>query len=86
MKKLLGLLALAGLLLVAAPAKQAEASVLAPGIAAAVQGGGDSLATEVRWRRHGGYRRHGGFRRHGGYRRHYGWRPAYHSRRFYRFY
>lgn len=77
MKKLLGLVALAGLLFVAAPAKQAEASVLAPGIATAVQGGGDSLATEVRWRR-------GGYRRHYGFRRHYGWRPRYYHRRYYR--
>jgi hypothetical protein len=82
MKKLLGLVALAGLLFIAAPAPQAEASVAAPGIATSVQGGGDSLATEVRWRRHHGYRRHYGFRRHYGYRRHYGWRRHYWHRRW----
>lgn len=78
MKKLLGFLALAGLLFIAAPAKQAEAAVMAPGIAAAVQGGTEALTTEVRWRRYGGYRRHYGYRSYG-YRRNYG-------RRYYRFF
>lgn len=86
MKKFFGFLALAGLLLIAAPTKQAEASVLTPGIAAAVQGGSETLTTEVRWRHHGGWRRHGGFRRHHGWRRHYGWRPHFYHRRHYRYY
>lgn len=73
MKKIFGFLALAGLLLIAAPTRQAEASVLNPGVAAAVQGGSETLTTEVRWRR-GGFRRHHGFGRHYGFRRHHGWR------------
>lgn len=74
MKKLLGFLAIAGLLVIAAPAKEAAASVLTPGIASTVQSAPEALTTEVRWRRHRGYHRHYGYRRHYGSRRHYGWR------------
>jgi hypothetical protein len=57
-KKILGFLAVGGLLILAAPAERAQAlSLLNPGAAAAVQD--DSrLTTEVRWRRHHGWHRH----------------------------
>ncbi len=74
LKKVLGFLALAGLLFVAAPTKPAHAiSLLNPAAAALAQQSGETLTTEVRWRR-GGY----------GYRRGY-YRPRYFApRRFYR--
>ena len=76
-KKLLGFLAVGGLLVLAAPAERAQAvSLLNPGIAAAVQD--DSrLTTEVRWHRHRGWGRHHGWRRHHGWHRHHGWRRHY---------
>ncbi len=85
LKKVLGFLAIAGLLFVAAPTKPAHAvSLLNPAAAALVQSG-ETLTTEVRWRRGGyGYRR--GFYRPRYYapRRYY--RPRYYApRRFYRF-
>lgn len=72
MKKLLGLLAVAGLLAVVAPSVPAQAlSLNTPGIAAAVQGGSDGLVTEVRGGR--GHGRGHGFGRHGGRGHHFGW-------------
>jgi hypothetical protein len=70
-KKILGFLAIGGLLIVAAPAERAQAlSLINPGTAAAVQD--DSrLATEVRWHRHWGYHRHHWRHRHWGWRRHH---------------
>ena len=60
--KLLGLVAVGGLLMLAAPTAQAV-SLSSPGAAAAtVQDGSQKLTTEVRWHR-GGWRR-GGWRRH----------------------
>lgn len=56
MKKLLGFLAVAGLLVIAAPVQKAEAAVMAPGVAAAVQGASSGV-TEVRGRRYGYARR-----------------------------
>jgi hypothetical protein len=74
-KKILGLLAIGGLLVVAAPAERAKAvSLINPGIAAAVQDDTGKLTSEVRWHRHHGWRRHHGWHRHWGWRRHYGWR------------
>ena len=71
-KKVLGFLAIAGLLFVAAPTKPAHAiSLLNPAAAALVQQGNEAVTTEVRWRR-------GGFRRGG-----YGYRRFYAPRRFY---
>ncbi|MEA2829710.1 MAG: hypothetical protein QOF22_458 [Bradyrhizobium sp.] len=62
--KVLGLAAVGGLLILAAPVERAEAlSLSTPGAAAAaVQDGSQQMTTEVRWRRWGGYRRH--WRRH----------------------
>src|SRR3954453_21240760 len=77
MKRILGLFAVGGLLLLAAPAERAQAlSLINPGIAAAVQDD-SKLTTEVRWHRHHGWRRHHGWHRHWGWRRHYGWRRPY---------
>jgi hypothetical protein len=65
-KRILGFLAIGGLLMLAAPAERAQAlSLLNPGAAAAVQDD-SKLTTEVRWHRHYGWRRHH-------WRRHYGW-------------
>ena len=51
--KLLGLAAVGGLLILAAPAERAQALSLAnPGAAAAVQQGSKVETTEVRWHRH----------------------------------
>jgi ribosomal protein L21 len=75
--KLLGYLALVGLLLIGSPGHRAEAaSLLNPGVAAAIaQDETAKPATEVRWR-HYRYRRHYHYRRHYGYRRHY-WHRRY---------
>jgi hypothetical protein len=60
--------AVAGLLLIAAPAEHAQAASLAgPGVAAAVQSGVLDTTTEVHWRR--GWHRH-----HRWHHRHHGWR------------
>jgi hypothetical protein len=70
-KKILGFLAIGGLLILAAPAERAQAlSLLNPGVAAAVQDDG-KLTTEVRWHRHHGWRRHYGWRRHHWHHRHW---------------
>ena len=53
MKKLFGFLALAGLLGIAVPVQKAEAAVLAPGVAASVQGAAEGMTTEVQYRRRG---------------------------------
>jgi len=91
-KKLFGLLALAGLLLVTGPAPRAHAvSINNPALVAAIDRDGTvkAVTTEVRWRRHH-YRRYYGFRRHYyrrhyyGYR-HYGYRHHY-RHRYYRFF
>jgi hypothetical protein len=71
-KKILGLLAIGGLLIVAAPAERAQAlSLINPGAAAAVQDESSKLTTEVRWHRHWGYHRHHWRHRHWGWRRHH---------------
>jgi hypothetical protein len=73
-KKILGFLAIGGLLVLAAPVERAQAvSLASPGIAAAVQDDSGKLTTEVRWHRHHGWRRHYGWRRHHGWHRHH-WR------------
>jgi hypothetical protein len=52
-KKILGFLAIGGLLVLAAPVERAQAvSLINPGIAAAVQDDSSKLTTEVRWHRH----------------------------------
>jgi hypothetical protein len=71
-KRILGFLAIGGLLVLAAPAERAQAvSLASPGIAAAVQDDSSKLTTEVRWHRHHGWRRHHGWHRHYGWRRHH---------------
>jgi hypothetical protein len=73
-KKIMGFLAIGGLLVLAAPAERAQAlSLASPGIAAAVQDDSGKLTTEVRWHRHHGWGRHHGWRRHHGWHRHH-WR------------
>lgn len=63
-RKLLGLLAVGGLLVVAAPTPQAQAaSPLTPGVTTAVQQGSAGMVTQVQHRHH---------------RRHYHPRPRYH--------
>lgn len=64
-KKILGLLAIGGLLVVAAPTPQAQAaSPLTPGVTSAVQQGSAGMVTQVQHRRH--------------HHRHYHPRPRYH--------
>lgn len=86
MKKLFGLAAVAGLMLVAAPSPQAHAvSLNNPGLAASVQGANEGLVTDVQYRRHPHMGRHYGWRRPHFVRRHYGWhRPRFHHRRHWR--
>lgn len=81
MKKILGYLAIAGLVIVASPTPRAHAlSLINPGAAAAITLDQSANAvTEVRWHRY--YRRH--YRRHYGYR-HYGYRRHYWHRRYFR--
>lgn len=69
MKKILGLLAAAGLMFVATPQQQANAMSLAsPAGAASAQHAAEGMTTDVHWRHRGwGYHRH--YRRH--YRRHW---------------
>jgi hypothetical protein len=75
-KRILGLLAVAGSLFAIAPAEHAQAmSLNSPGIAATVQGSSVLNTTEVGWHR-GGWHRHGGWHRgwhRGGWHRHH-WR------------
>jgi len=80
-KKLFGLLALAGLLFLAAPAPRAQAvSLISPGLAEAlVLNKSAEATTEVRYRYRRYYVRRYYVRRHYGYRRHY-------HRRHYRFF
>ena len=71
-KRIMGFLAIGGLLVLAAPAERAQAlSLASPGIAAAVQDDSGKLTTEVRWRHHGWHHRHWGWRRHHWHHRHW---------------
>jgi hypothetical protein len=72
-KKILGFLAIGGLLALVAPAERAQAlSLASPGIAAAVQDDSAKLTTEVRWGyHHGWHHRHWGWRRHHWHHRHW---------------
>lgn len=82
-KKMIGLAAVAGLMFVATPAQQASAmSLSSPGVAAAVQQGGqESLTTQVQYRRRGVVVRRGyGWHRPYYARRHYGWNRPYYRR------
>jgi hypothetical protein len=63
-KRILGFLAVAGLLIIAAPSERAMAlSLINPG-AVAVQEESGKLTTEVRWHRHYGWHRHYWHHRH----------------------
>lgn len=70
--RVLGLAAVGGLLMLAAPAERAQAlSLASPGVAAAVQDGSNEMTTEVRWGRWGHRHRHWGYRRHYHHRWHH---------------
>jgi hypothetical protein len=76
--KVLGLAAVAAVLVVASPVQRAgAASLINPGAASAVQDDTRQLTTEVRWGRHHGWhrgwhhRRHWGWHRHRWHRRHW---------------
>jgi len=57
--RVLGLAAIGGLLMLAAPAERAQAlSLASPGAAATVQDDTKQVTTEVHWRRHHHYHRH----------------------------
>lgn len=73
LKTVLGLTAVAGLLVIAAPSERAQALSLSnPGAAAAAQQDVSAKdVTEVRW--HRGWRR-------GGWHRHHGWHRRWHRR------
>jgi hypothetical protein len=82
MKKLLGLLALGGLMMIAAPAQHAQATTLInPGIAApAAADAAHSGVTDVRYHRGHRWHRHPHSRRHHWHpRRH--WHPPHHGHR-----
>jgi hypothetical protein len=70
--RLVGLVAVGGLLILAAPAERAQAMSLAnPGAAAAVQQGSRVETTEVRWHRHHWHHRgHWHHRHHRGHHHH----------------
>lgn len=79
MSKMLGFLAVAGLLLAASPIERANAmSMSNPGAAGTAKYASEGFTTEVRGG-HGGGHRGGGFR---GYR-HYGFRHRYYAPRYY---
>jgi len=70
MTKMLGLAAVAGLLIAGAPTQRAQALSLSnPGVAAAVQDDANKLTTEVRWHRHWHHRHH--WHRHHSHHRHW---------------
>ena len=72
LKKILGFAALGALLVVAAPAQQAQAATpVSPGIAVGTQGDAGRLTTEVQWGHH-----------HHHYHRH--WRPHHHHHHYWR--
>lgn len=85
MKKILGFLAVAGLMFVATPAQQANAMSLSSPLGVATAGFASesgSMTTEVQYRRHRHMRRHHHRGWHRGYHR--GWRHGHrhHHRRW----
>ena len=71
--KVLGLAAIAAVLVVASPVQRAGAvSLINPGAASAVQDDTRQLTTEVRWGHHGWHR--------GWHHRHWGWHHRWHRR------
>jgi hypothetical protein len=84
--RILGLVAVAGLLLVAVPAERAQAVSLAnPATAASAKDASETLGmtTDVHWRHY--HWRHYHWRRHH-WHRHHGWRHHRWHRRHYRYY
>ncbi len=82
--KMLGFLAVGGLLVVAAPNQPAQAaSLINPGIAATVQDGSTSLITDVQYRRHHYHPRRYYHPRHHWHRPHVYPRHHWHPRRHY---
>jgi hypothetical protein len=74
--KVLGLAAVAAILVVASPIQRAGAvSLINPGAATAVQDDARQLTTEVRW---GHHHHHWG---HRGWHRHHGWHRGWHHHR-----
>jgi hypothetical protein len=81
-KRILGFVAVAGLLMMAAPAERAQAlSLSSPIAAAAVQDESSKLTTEVRYHRHWGYHHRWHHHRHWGYHRHH-WHHHHWHRRY----
>ncbi|WP_412773857.1 hypothetical protein [Nitrobacter sp.] len=85
LKKILGFAALGALLVVAAPAQQAQAATpVSPGIAATAQGDAGKLTTNVQWghHHHRHWRPHHYHHHHWRPHRHYHhhWRPYHHHR------
>jgi hypothetical protein len=85
-KRILGFAAVAGLLIMAAPAERAQAlSLSSPIAAAAVQDESSRLTTEVRYHHHWGHHRHWGYHRHH-WRRHHWHRHYWHRHHWRRHY
>lgn len=89
MKKLLAGLALAAMTILAAPQQAGALSLLSPVGVAGTKHVSDSMVTEVRWGRRGGFGRghfrgfRGGWRGHRGWRVHRAWRPRYYAPRYF---
>ena len=86
--KVLGLAAIAAVLVMAAPVERAGAvSLINPGAASAVQDDTRQLTTEVRWGHHHGWHRGWGHHRHWGWHRgwhhhrHWGWHRGWRHHR-----
>jgi len=78
---MLGLAAVAGFLVVAAPTERAQALSLSnPGVAAAVQDDSSKLITEVHWHHHHYWHRHYWHRHY--WHRHYWHRHHWHHRHY----
>jgi hypothetical protein len=86
-KRILGFAAVAGLLIMAAPAERAQAlSLSSPVAAAAVQDESSKLTTEVRYHRHWGYHHRWHHHRHWGYHRHHWHHHHWHHHHWHRHY
>jgi hypothetical protein len=78
-KTILGLAAVSGLLVIAAPADRAQAmSLSSPGASTSANQASESMATEVHWRRHHRWHRHGGWHRHHGWHHRRHWHRRHH--------
>jgi hypothetical protein len=71
-KKILGLIAIAGLMLISVPSDRAQAMSLSnPATASTTRVASEGLTTDVHWRRFHGFHRHHRFFRHRFHRRHH---------------